>query len=629
MNLYFLYICFGLFIFFILLISSFSLTSNFVSSNYFGRIFGLYFQNYNNTIINFGNLSIDSLKFLSFFSVFSFYFYLSLDCPNINIVLFDWLNFFGFLGNICFIFDFYSIVFFIVGSYVTWSIVEFSYYYMSEDDPYWFSFFRLLIIFLLNMLLLVSSDNLFFIFVGWEGVGFLSFLLISWWNTRNDANSSALEAVIYNRIGDVGFLVLLSFCFVYFNSWSLLDISFLLVNVDLNLIYFFLFSILLASMAKSAQIGFHPWLPAAMEGPTPVSALLHSSTMVVAGVFFLVRVGNLINFPTFFCSFCLFVGGLTSLFAASVALVQHDIKKVIAYSTTSQLGLMIVSIGLSNYVVAFFHICTHAFFKAMLFLCSGSIIHSLNNEQDLRKMGGLFNFLPVTSSCIFLGSLSLVGTPFLSGFYSKDLILELSFLNFSNFLGIFFCFLSSVFTIIYSIRLVFFCFLSPMVSNSFCNITEENNNLVFSIFRLGFGTIICGWFFCVYVFPSVVFVLPIIYKSLSLFFIFFGITLSLSLYLGYSNNLTNIFIYWFLSFQWFFLVFFHFFLSLIYFFISLYSSNRLMDRGWYENLGPQGISYLIVNSSSRTQYFYSGYLKYYLLSSLLMIFFIITLVIFI
>ena len=179
------------------------------------------------------------------------------------------------------------------------------------DDPRWPWFFRLLLIFLLKMLLLVSSNKLFFIFVGWEGVGFLSFLLIGWWKTRKDAKRSALEAVIYNRIGDVGFLILLSLCFVYLNSWSLSDISFLLLRMEEKVVYGFLFRVLLARMAKSAQIGFHPWLPAAMEGPTPVSALLHRSTMVVAGVFFLIRVGNLIRLPTFFCRFCLFIGGLT------------------------------------------------------------------------------------------------------------------------------------------------------------------------------------------------------------------------------------------------------------------------------------------------------------------------------
>nr|NP_008391.1 NADH dehydrogenase subunit 5 [Florometra serratissima]AAD05082.1 NADH dehydrogenase subunit 5 [Florometra serratissima] len=626
MNVYFLLTSISTFVFFLLIMSISSSAHSLNSSNFLFSVFGLILNN-NKIFYDFGQLSISSLKLISFFSLINFYLYLSLGCPNINIILFNWLSNEGFLGSFSFCFDFFSLCFFFVGGYVTWSIVQFSYYYMG-DDPRWFSFFRLLLIFLLNMLLLVSSNNLFFIFVGWEGVGFLSFLLISWWNTRVVANSSALEAVIYNRIGDVGFLILLGICFVYFNTWSLLEVYGLLNNANSLIINGILFSGLLASIAKSAQVGFHPWLPAAMEGPTPVSALLHSSTMVVAGVFFLIRLGSLLNFPSFFCSFCLFIGGVTSLFAASAALVQHDIKKIIAYSTTSQLGLMVVSIGLGSYIIAFFHICTHAFFKAMLFLCSGSIIHSLNNEQDIRKMGGLFFLLPVTSSCILLGSLALVGTPFLAGFYSKDLILELGLISFSNFFGIFLAFLSSIFTVIYSFRIIIYCFLYPMTGNSILPISEENLNLTSSIFRLGLGTILSGWFFCSYVFPSVIFVLPFYLKIIALLLIFFGILFSLSFNLGLNSFLSSFYYYWFLSYQWFYLFFFHSFVSSFYFYISLIAGSRLLDRGWFENVGPQGSGYLVSSGSSSSQYFYSGYIKYYILFSFLSGFIFFTLLIF-
>nr|WKK49866.1 NADH dehydrogenase subunit 5 [Thaumatocrinus sp. JL223] len=626
MNAYFLLTSISLFIFFILVLSVFSSSTYSNPPLYLSSVFGLFYQN-SNVFFSFSALSISSLKTVSFFSFICFYFYLSLGCPIISITLFSWLEGEGFLGSLSFSLDFYSLCFFLVGSYVTWSIVQFSFYYMGED-PRWPSFFRLLLVFLLNMLLLVSSNNLFFIFVGWEGVGFLSFLLIGWWNTRNDANSSALEAVIYNRIGDVGFLVFLSLCFVYFNSWSLLEISCLFLSVDSSIVNGLLFSGLIASMAKSAQIGFHPWLPAAMEGPTPVSALLHSSTMVVAGVFFLIRLGNLVNFSFVFCSFCLFIGGVTSLFAASAALVQHDIKKIVAYSTTSQLGLMIVSIGLGNYLAAFFHICTHAFFKAMLFLCSGSIIHSLNNEQDIRKMGGLFYFLPITGSCILLGSLALIGTPFLAGFYSKDLILELGLVSFSNFLGLFISFLSSLFTVVYSFRILIYCFLYPSLNTSLVPVLEEDGNLVFPIFRLGLGTIFSGWFFCGYVFPSVVFILPFFLKVLILFLILFGVLLGFCFYFGYSAFSCSQTVYWFLSYQWFFLFFSHVFFSSFYFILSLISGSRLLDRGWFEIMGPQGSGYLVYRGSSSSQYFYSGYVKYYIFSSLLTGLFIFTLLVF-
>nr|YP_010605985.1 NADH dehydrogenase subunit 5 [Zygometra comata]WAN81304.1 NADH dehydrogenase subunit 5 [Zygometra comata] len=626
MNVNFLLISISAFIFFSLLLNVFSSSIRFSKLNNLFSVFGFFEENCC-FFYDFGRLNISILKLLSFFSFLGLYFYLSLGCPSINVVFFNWLNGEGFLGSFSFCFDFFSICFFFIGVYVTWSIIQFSYYYML-DDPQMFGFFRLLIIFLLNMLLLVSSNNLFFIFVGWEGVGFLSFLLIGWWNTRFDANSSALEAVIYNRIGDVGFLFLLSLCLLNFNSWSLLEISSLINSSDSFLVNGILFSGLLASIAKSAQIGFHPWLPAAMEGPTPVSALLHSSTMVVAGVFFLIRLGVLINFSSVFCSFCLFIGGLTSFLAASIALVQYDIKKIVAYSTTSQLGLMVVSVGLGSYFIAFFHICTHAFFKAMLFLCSGSVIHSLNNEQDIRKMGGLFVLLPITSSCILLGSLALVGTPFLAGFYSKDLILELGLISFSNFLGVFFSFISSVFTVVYSFRVIVYCFLYPMLGDSLTLISEENIDLVSSIFRLGVGTIFSGWFFCCYVFPSVVFVLPFFLKSIMLLLVFFGILFGVSFYFGFNSFVFSSFFYWFFSCHWFFLYFFHLFFSSFYFYFSLLSGSRLLDRGWFEKLGPQGSGFLVYSSSSFGQSFYSGYIKYYIFFSFASIIFF-TLVIFI
>nr|YP_001905919.1 NADH dehydrogenase subunit 5 [Antedon mediterranea]CAL50596.1 NADH dehydrogenase subunit 5 [Antedon mediterranea] len=624
MNLIFFLISSGIFVFFVLIINVFSSSLSFNSNNSFFRIFGFSFS-LNKISYDFSYLSVSSLKLLSLVSLLSLYFYLGLGCPNILVTLFNWTGDYGFLGNVSFCFDFFTFCFFFVGVCVSWSIFQFSYYYMSDDSDI-SSFFRFLLIFLLNMLLLVCSENLFFIFVGWEGVGFLSFMLISWWNTRSDANSAALEAIIYNRIGDVGFLVFLSFCFVYFNTWSLFEFSFLLNNSSSFLINCMLFSGFLASIAKSAQIGFHPWLPAAMEGPTPVSALLHSSTMVVAGVFFLIRLSSLINFTPFFSSVCLFIGGITSFFAASVALVQYDIKKIVAYSTTSQLGLMVVSIGLGSHLIAFFHICTHAFFKAMLFLCSGSIIHSLNNEQDIRKMGGLFTLLPLTGSCILLGSLALVGTPFLAGFYSKDLILELGVVSFSNFIGIFIAFLSSIFTVIYSFRIIVYCFLLPTTSGSLLIVSEENPNLIFSIFRLGLGTIVIGWFFCSYVFPAVVFILPFYLKIAALLIVFLGIILGAGFYIGFISFISSFFYYWFLSFQWFFLFFYHSFSISLYSFYSLIVGSRLLDHGLGENIGPQGSGKFIYSISSSL--INNSNIKYYIFFSLLSCILIFTLLVF-
>jgi len=229
-----------------------------------------------------------------------------------------------------------------------------------------------------------------------------------------------------------------------------------------------------------------------MEGPTPVSALLHSSTMVVAGVFILVRTEPLFSNSPNAQTIILLLGGVTALFAASTAIAQHDIKKIIAYSTTRQLGLMVSAIGIGQPILAFFHICTHAFFKAMLFLCSGRIIHSLKNEQDLRKMGGIRNLLPVTSACLTLGRLALMGTPFLAGFYSKDLILEAARARFTKTLGVSLGIVATMLTAVYRFRIVFFCFSSNKSVSSLSPIGEEKNNLINALLRLSLGTVISG-----------------------------------------------------------------------------------------------------------------------------------------
>lgn len=284
----------------------------------------------------------------------------------------------------------------------------------------------------------------------------------------------------------------------YCKSWKLTEILFM--NQEyFDLLPFLLFGLILAAAGKSAQFGLHPWLPAAMEGPTPVSALLHRSTMVVAGVFLLIRSETIFSLFPPAQSVVLLLGATTAIFAASTAIRQHDIKKIIAYSTTRQLGLMVVAIGIGQPILAFFHICTHAFFKAMLFLCSGSVIHSLRDEQDLRKMGGLRKLLPVTSACLALGRLALMGTPFLAGFYSKDLILEATRARALNTLGLSLGILATLLTAVYSFRIVFFCFIDFPSVNPLSPIGEEKENLKKALLRLSAGTIIAGWFFSTFV----------------------------------------------------------------------------------------------------------------------------------
>ena len=381
--------------------------------------------------------------------------------------------------------------------------------YMKEETDFK-RFFSYIALFTFSMILLVISNNLVQLFIGWEGVGLVSYLLIGFFYKKQSAIKANLKAFLVNRIGDMFFILGIVMVYAAFDSFDYKTIFLNLNKINLeNLETYFGLSyidfsclfLFIGAMAKSAQIPLHVWLPDSMEGPTPISALIHAATMVTAGIFMVGRLSPLYVLTEFTADFILLVGASTALFIGAIAIFENDIKKVIAYSTISQLGYMVAALGINAYTVSFFHLYTHAFFKALLFLCAGSIIMSLHHNQDIRKMGGLKSKLPITYVSFMIGTLCIIGFPLTSGFFSKDLLLEVMLYENSSisFVAYLMLLLAALVTTIYSLRLLFLVFYNKYRDKDFENIREQSKIITLPLIILSVLSIISGYLIKVFI----------------------------------------------------------------------------------------------------------------------------------
>ena len=559
------------------------------------------------------------------------------------IFILNWITSGNFIVDWSIRLDTLTAVMFIVVTTVSACVHLYSIGYM-EEDPSKIRFMGYLSLFTFFMLVLVSSNNLLQMFFGWEGVGLASYLLIGFWHHKDSANKAAIKAFVVNRVGDFGYAIGIAGIFYIFGTISFDSIFSQVDQFSEHQIQFLSFSfptldflcflLFIGAMGKSAQLGLHTWLPDAMEGPTPVSALIHAATMVTAGVFLVARMSPLYEFATFTNLFITFVGAATAIFAASIALTQNDIKRVIAYSTCSQLGYMFFAAGVGAYNASIFHLTTHAFFKALLFLSAGSVIHAMHHEQDMRKMGGLFKKIPFTATMMWIGSLAIIGFPYLSGYYSKESILENAFYAsngiayFAYLVGI----LTALLTAFYSWRLLFLTFHGENRSENKTYDHAHESPLVMTapLFILAIGSIFSGIFFADYFigyykkefWDNAILLtesshkyLPLTQSLISKSAVAIGILVCVLIYSNNLNRAKNLSynldpLYSLSKNKWYVDELYHKVFVLTFFKLANFFWKR-GDEKTIDGLGPNGVSWIISKSSSYVSLFQSGYLFHY------------------
>ena len=559
------------------------------------------------------------------------------------IFILNWITSGNFIVDWSIRLDTLTAVMFIVVTTVSACVHLYSIGYM-EEDPSKIRFMGYLSLFTFFMLVLVSSNNLLQMFFGWEGVGLASYLLIGFWHHKDSANKAAIKAFVVNRVGDFGYAIGIAGIFYIFGTISFDSIFSQVDQFSEHQIQFLSFSfptldflcflLFIGAMGKSAQLGLHTWLPDAMEGPTPVSALIHAATMVTAGVFLVARMSPLYEFATFTNLFITFIGAATAIFAASIALTQNDIKRVIAYSTCSQLGYMFFAAGVGAYNASIFHLTTHAFFKALLFLSAGSVIHAMHHEQDMRKMGGLFKKIPFTASMMWIGSLAIIGFPYLSGYYSKESILENAFYAsngiayFAYLVGI----LTALLTAFYSWRLLFLTFHGENRSNNktYDHAHESPLVMIVPLFILAIGSIFSGIFFSDYFigyykkefWDNAILLtesshkyLPLTQSLISKSAVAIGILVCVLIYSNNLNRAKNLSynldpLYSLSKNKWYVDELYHKVFVLTFFKLANFFWKK-GDEKTIDGLGPNGVSWIISKSSSYVSLFQSGYLFHY------------------